>query len=147
MIKGILLPDHVQVNKYRLIVPGLPPLTFLTVGALEEELDNTDLPDRTNRSGGRTKPVEFDVTMPMHHTLERLAMESWFAENKDPITPTAQKVGTLIWYSQTRLITPSYSLLQLYPYKRGTPEGDLDNDGEVAALTWGMKTSEVLPLT
>ena len=146
-IKSTLLPDHVQVNKYQLTVAGLPPLLFTASSGLEEELDSVELPDRTTASGGRTKPVEFEVTQPMHHTIERLAMEAWYTEGKDPVSPTYKKIGTLIMFSQSNIIQVSYMLIGLYVFKRTTPDLELENDGELATIVWGMKADEVEPLS
>lgn len=143
-IKSILLPDHVQVNKYQLIVAGMPPMIFTAMSSIEEELDTVELPDRTTASGGRTKPVEFDLTQPMHHTLERLAMEGWYsAESSDPVLPTYKKVGTVLAFSQSNIIQVSYMLIGLYPFKRTLPDFELENDGELATIVWGMKADEV----
>jgi hypothetical protein len=147
MIKGIILPDHVQINKFSLSVPGLIPLTFLTISGLEEELDNTDLPDRTNRSGGRKKPIEWEATHPLHHVAERLALETWYEMNVDPVVPGGVQAVTLRLFSQSRLIMPSFLLMDTWPFKRAIPDLDLDNDGEIAASTWGFKSSEIIPLT
>lgn len=147
-IKSVLLPDHVQVNKYQLLVAGLPPLLFTMVSSIEEELDTVELPDRTTASGGRSKPVEFEVTQPMHHTLERLAMEAWYTgETTDPVLPSYKKVGTLLSFSQSNLIQVSYMLIGLYPFKRTLPDFELENDGEMATIVWGMKADEVTLLS
>lgn len=146
-IKGVILPDHVQVNKYLLSVAGLPPLLFTAVSGIEEELDAVELPDRTPQTGGRVKPVEFEVTQPMHHNLERAAMELWFRECHDPVTPTHKKLGTLTLFSQTLLNQPSWSLVGLWIMKRALPDLDLDNEGEMAGIVWTMKANELIPLT
>jgi len=146
-IKGVIFPDHVQMNKYTLQVAGLSPMLFTAVSGIEEELDATDLPDRTPQSGGRVKPIEFELTQPVHHNLERAAMELWYRECHDPILPTHKKVGTLIMFSQSLLNQPSWSILGMFPFKRALPDLDLDNDGEMAAIVWSMKASEIIPLT
>ena len=147
MIKGVILPDHVPVNKYQLIVAGLPPLLFTAIGGIEEEIDAVDLPDRTPQTGGRKKPIEFEVTQPMHHNLERAAMELWFVECQDPVSPLHKKIGTLTMFSGTLFNQPSWTLLGLWVSKRALPDLDLDNDGEMATIVWTLKASEMLPLT
>jgi hypothetical protein len=146
-IKGVILPDHVQVNKYQLTVAGLPPLLFTAISGIEEELDAVDLPDRTPQTGGRVKGVEFEVTQPLHHNLERAAMELWFRECHDPVSPLHKKLATLTLFSQTLLNQPSWSLLGLWIMKRALPDLDLDNDGEMAGIVWTMKANELIPLT
>ena len=146
-IKGVILPDHAQVNKYQLTVVGLPPLLFTAISGIEEELDSVDLPDRTAQSGGRVKSVEFELTQPMHHNVERAAMELWYTECHDPVSPTHKKTGTLSLFSQTLLNQPSWLLAGLWPFKRGLPDLDLDNEGEMATIVWTMKADELTPLT
>ena len=143
-IKSVLLPDIVQVNKYQLLIVGMPPMTFTAISGIEEELDTVELPDRTVASGGRTKPVEFDVTQPAHHIIERLAMESWFSMCKDPVLPLHKRVATLLLFSQTNLMQVSYMLMGLFPSKRGLPDLEMENEGEMGTLVWTMKADEML---
>lgn len=145
-IKGVILPDHVQVNKYLLTVIGMPPLTITAISGLEEELDVTDLPDRTKATGGRTKPVEFDITLPAHHVIEQRAMELWFAQSKDPVLPTHKRLATLTLFTQLGLPLVSFALVGTFPMKRALPDLELENDGEMAGIVWSMSADEVLPL-
>lgn len=146
-IKSVILPDHMQVNKFTLDVGGMPPLTLMSVGGMEAELDTVDLPDRTSHSGGREKPQEFDIVIPMHHKQEIAAMELWYQANKDPVQIDAKRVGVLSVFSQSDIAQKSWMLNGLYPMKEGIPELDLDNDGEMASMTYGMKCDERQPLT
>lgn len=146
-IKGTILPDHVQVNKFQLQVVGLPPLTPMAISGIEEELDTVELPDRTSQTGGRSKPVEFELTIPMHHQLEQAAMESWFDECKDPVSPLHKKVATLLAFSQSNITQKSWFLSGLFPSKRALPDFELENDGEMANVVWTMKADELLPLS
>lgn len=143
-IKAVLQPDHIQVNKYTLMVAGMPPLTFTAISGIEEELDVNEMPDRTIATGGRTKPVEFDVTQPEHHLIERLAMEAWFSECKDPVSPLHKKVGTLLQFSQTDLVQVGYMLIGLFPSKRALPDLEMENEGEMGSLVWTMRADELL---
>lgn len=142
-IKSTIQPDHFQVNKYTLLVAGLPPVLFTTIGAIESELDDTERPDRTRASGGREKPGETEVTQPAHHLIERAAMEAWFEECKDPVSPTHKKLGTLTVQSQSGLLLMSYALIGLKIMKRALPELDLSNDGEMGEITWTLTYDEV----
>ena len=137
-MKHVLLPDHMPVNKYELAVAGIPTITFTTVGALEEELDKIDLPDRTAASGGRAKPVEFDVKVPMHHVEEIAAMEAWYEEGQDPVSPGYQKTGALSNLSLSGLSRFMTTLYKLWVFKRATPELDMNNDGDMAEKTYTM---------
>lgn len=143
-MKHVLLPDHIPTNKYVFTVAGLPPITFTSVGALEEEIDKIDLPDRTAASGGRTKPVEFDVKVPSHHAVEIAAMEAWYEEGQDPVSPTYKKVGTLAMISLTGAQQYVATLIGIWNYKRGTPELEMNSDGELTEITYSLCTDQVI---
>ena len=68
-MKGVINPDHIPVNKWQLIVVGLPPLTITEQSGIEDELETTELPDRTIASGGNRKSAEFTIMIPTHHTV------------------------------------------------------------------------------
>jgi hypothetical protein len=144
--KGTIKPDHIPVNKFMLLVAGLPPLTILKASGIEEELETVDLPDRTRASGGSTKPVTFDVATPLHHVVEQAAWEAWYKEAQDPTWPTAKKVGTLVLQSISGAVFRSFSLLGLFVHKRALPELDMANEGELATVTWTLSADDVLPV-
>jgi hypothetical protein len=145
-VKGVLQADHIPLNSFRLVIVGLPDLVLTGVSGLEEELDVTNLPDRTIASGGRTGPVEFDIMQPLHHTAEYLAMEAWFRESQDPAPPTYRKVGMLVLPSLSQSRERSYTLVGLFPRRRALPDFEMDNEGELSVVTWGMACSQVLPI-
>lgn len=145
-MKGVIQEDHIPLNNFRLTVPGLPDFVFTAVTGLEEELDVTQLPDRTVASGGRTNTVEFDVMLPLHHVAEQLAMELWFRESQDPAPPTYRKVGTLVLPTLSGQGERSFTLVGLFPRRRTLPDFEMENEGEMAAATWGMVASEIIPL-
>ena len=145
-VKGTLGPDHIPVNKYSLLVVGVPEITVLSVSGIEEEIDTVDLPDRTKASGGQTQAIEFEITTPTHHTTEQAAMEAWFQESQDPVLPTYKKVGTLVMTSLSGEIVRSHSLVGLWPMKRALPELDLSNEGELAITTWTLCADDILPI-
>lgn len=144
-IKGVIQPDHVQTNKYDLRVIGLPPLVITAISGIEEELDTTDLPDRTKATGGRTKPVEFDITIPAHEIVTQKAFELWFEECKDPVTPTHKKIGTLTTFTQSNLPLVAFTLDAMMPIKRALPDLEMEGDGEMSEHVWSMSADEVFP--
>lgn len=144
-MKGTIAPDHIPRNKYKLLVQGLPPITWTSVGSLEEELETVDIPDRTAASGGNTKPVEFNVKHPTHHPAERIAMENWFVEGQDPVSPQYKKIGTLIKTSISGLQSVTYILQGLFVCKRVTSELEMANEGELDELEWTMKCDQIFP--
>lgn len=145
-LKFVIQPDHIPVNNYQLLITGLAPITFVSIGALEKEMDKVDLPDRTTASTGRTKPGETEVKVPAHHTVEVAQMEAWFQEGKDPITPTYKKTGSLTMISGSRLINKQLTLIGAWVYKGGTPDLEMNDDGEMAVMTYTLCWDDILGL-
>lgn len=143
-MKGVILPDHIPLSKYRFNVAGLPEILFTSFGAMEQELDTADLPDRTKASGGRTKAGETEVKLPMHHQVQVAAMESWFAEGSDDVDPSYKKVGTLSGISLSGLIRQTFTVFGCFLNKRTTPEFSLDNEGELAEMAYNMCWDDIL---
>lgn len=154
-IKGIIDQDYVPVNKFTLTIADqfTPlPMVFTKISGIEEELDTVELPDRTVRTSGRPKPIEFEVTQPMHHEKERLQMELWFAHCQDPVSPTYKKIGTLNMSHQSGGgllggIPVAYFMEGLFITKRSLPDLDLENDGDMAEITWTLKADTITPVT
>ena len=145
-VKGEILPDHIPLNKFQLLVAGLPPLLFTEIAGLEEELEAVDLPDRTKATGGNTLPVEWTAMHPLHHIVEELALEAWFTEAKDPVSPTYKKDATLLMFSNTGAIIKTYALPGTFISKRVIPDMDKANEGEMAANEWTFQTDQINPL-
>lgn len=145
-IKGEVQADPILVNKYKLLVAGLPPILFTSISGLEEEIDVVDLPDRTVSSGGNTQPVEFTAMQPAHHSVEVLLMEAWYNENKDPISATAKKAATLVLLSGTGSKIRAYTLTGMWPCKRKTPDLDYSDEGTMAQLEWTFKVDSMIAL-
>lgn len=145
-MKGEIQADHIPVNKYTIQVLGLIPLTAVNVSGIEDELQTTELPDRTMASGGNRGPTEFELTMPMHHTLEQAAMEVWFRESQDPVLPTYKKPVTLIHTSISGKGGRNFTLLGVFPKKRTLPDLEKANEGEMANVVWTMSADDVVPL-
>lgn len=145
-MKGAIQPDHAAVNNFELLVVGLGLLTPIDISGIEDELQTVDLPDRTTASGGNRGPVEFTMSLAAHHTAEQVIMELWFQEAQDPVTPTYKKVGTLLLKTIGSNIARSYSLIGLYTSKRGTPDLERENEGDLAVIEWTMKADDMLPI-
>jgi hypothetical protein len=144
-MKGQIEPDHMPVNKYELRVIGLADLAPLSISGIEEELQRVDLPDRTKASGGQRNPTEFDMTIPLHHTIAHAAMELWFKESSDPVLPTYKKPCTLVFPSISNNTSRLFMLQGVFPCKRALPELDKSNDGEMAMVTWTMSVDNIIP--
>jgi hypothetical protein len=143
-IKGVLDGNRVQVNKFQLFIAGvsLPPV-FTRISGLEVELDAIDLPDRTTRSGGREKPLEFEVDQPMHHTVELLSMEAWWLMCANTV-PGYIRVGALVMYDEYGFARKTGTLTGMWISKRSHSDLDLDNDGDMAIITWTIKADDLV---
>jgi hypothetical protein len=143
--KGTIKADHIPINKFQLLVAGLPPLTVIKVSGIEEELEVVELPDRTMASGGNTKATEADVETPAHHVVEQAAWESWYAQAQDPVVPTYKRTATLLQQSLSGAIQRTWTLTGVFPKKRGLPDLDMGNAGDQAVITWALSIDDVLP--
>lgn len=143
-MKAVLLPDHIPVNDFLLVVPGGPPkIEFITIDGIEEELDTVDLPDRTSVTGGDTKPVEFGATHPYHHIVEDTFLESWFVEGQIA-TLTYKKPATLINKSISNIVIRSRLITGMFPFKRKTADLDMANEGEMNMKEWTFKADRTV---
>lgn len=145
-MKGVIDPDHIPVNKYELNFLGIVGLTPTEVSGLEDELETTDLPDRTRASGGNRGPSEITIMLPMHHTVEQAAMEIWYRECQDPVLPTYKKVGTLRHNSLSGNISRSFTLNGSFITKRVLPDLELENEGEMASVEWTISVDDIIPI-
>jgi|SRR5690606_2416877 len=145
-MKGEIQPDHMPANKFTLQVVGLVDLRVQEVSGLEDEIQVVDLPDRTVASGGVRNATEFDIMIPMHHTPEMAAMEAWFRESQDPVSPTYKKPCTLIHHSISGAADRSYTLLGVFPKKRTLPDLDKADEGEMTLCTWTLSVDDIVPL-
>lgn len=145
-MKGEILPDHIPINNFELLVLGLPSLTPTEISGLEDELQTTELPDRTRASGGNRGPSEFTMMLPMHHLVEQAAMEIWFRSAQDPVLPIYKLVGTLVHKSISGTTLRTYSLLGAFPSKRVLPDLEKENEGELALVEWTISVDDILPI-
>jgi len=145
-MKGTIQQDHMPVNKYELIILGMPTIRFTEISGIEEELEVVDLPDRTKAPGGHTKPVEFTAKTMMHHLVEQAGLEIWFQESQDPVSPLYKKIGTLLHKSLTGRTLRSYTLTGVFPTKRALPDLAMENEGEAAQVEWTFSADDVLPI-
>lgn len=145
-MRGEVLPDHIPINKFTLLVVGLPPMYFNKIAGIEQELQTVELPDRTTASGGNTTPVEFTAETMMHHSIDQLALELWFKEGQDPVSPLYKKAATLIHKSLSGGSFRSFTLVALYVSKRKLPDLDKALEGDAAVIEWTFKADDMLPI-
>lgn len=145
-MKGVIQGDHIPVNKFQLLMAGLPPLVITELSGIEDELETADLPDRTVASGGNRKATEFTMMIPMHHLVEQAAMELWYREGQDPVLPTYKKIGTLVHQSISGAVLRTFTLVGVFPKKRGLPDLEMVNEGEMAGVEWTMSADDIEPI-
>jgi hypothetical protein len=146
MQAGNISPDHMPLNKYELLIVGMPKITFITVGSFTDATTEATLPDGTVASGGKSAPIEFNVTVPRHHLVDVALMDNWKKQGRDPIDKNYKKTGTLISYSGTGAVFKSEQLRGLWVRDKTTPEFDMGNDGEMAVNTYVMRADGVDPV-
>lgn len=142
-MKGILSPNHIPLNKYKLFVVGLVPLTPVTIGEIEEELQTVDLPDRTRASGGYTSPTSTEVGIAMSEHAQMFAMEAWFADCQGSVAANYKKSATLIYEPIGVGISRIYQLHGVFPQSRGTPAVAMENEGELAVVSWTLSIDSI----
>ena len=143
-MKFSIRDDHIPVNKYRMDVAGIIPITFTTIGSFDIERDTVDLPDRTKASGGRSKAGEVEVKVPMHHYDQVAAMDAWFAEGLDPVSPTYKKVATMTLLSLTSLGQRSSTVIGANVSKKADPDKEMNDDGNMAEMAYTICWDDVI---
>lgn len=133
-------------NKYRLTVPGMKPITVVSVTGIEEDLETVNLPDRTTASGGQRGPVSFSIGVPAHHSDEIASLEAWYKESQDPVSPTYKKNATLTLISLTSTRKLQFQLRGSFVCGRHIEEQSMANEGEMNVITYPMKADECFPV-
>lgn|SRR5574343_147814 len=146
-MKGAIQPNHVSKNNFELQVIGLPPITFIEVGDIPEQVDKVDLPDRTRASGGTKQAGEFSVMVPSHHDVEVAAMEAWYKEAQDPVAPTYKKSGVLIKKGIDGSVIRTYTFTGLWVSERNMTSVALENEGEMDTIEYLLNFDDIIPTT
>lgn len=145
MLKGKIEEKHYPLNKVQLLVSGLPEIVITTTDDIEENLTVVTMPDRTKRSGGQTDAIEFTGMLPMHHEAQRLALDFWYKQGKDPVQDGYRKAGSLVFTRVDGRILP-FEFTNLWISGRTVPGSDMSNDGEAAILTYKFQADEITPV-
>lgn len=146
-MKGVVQNDIIPKNKYKLFVVGFAPITAIEVSGIEDEVQTSELPDGTIATGGRKPPIEFTFSTPFHHTIEQKALEGWYQEGQDPVSPGYKKEMTLTFLSNSGLVLRSYSISGAFLSKRALPAGEVASEGEMTMVTWTCKADDINPLS
>lgn len=145
-MKGEIQPDHIPINKFLFQIVGLIPIYVSEISGIEDELNVMELPDRTVVSTGTRQATEFTMMLPLHHGAEQTAMEAWFLESQEPISPTYKKPCTLTFESISGGKTRNFSLSGVFPKGRNLPDLEKANEGEIAMVEWVMSADDILPI-
>lgn len=142
-LKGVIQSGHIPVNKFKLLVVGVIPLTPITVSGIEEELETIDLPDRTKASGGQTKAGTFTAKFAEHHKAEIDGLEKWFNDSQDPVDPAYKKPVTLTRESIDGKQVRSWSLTGVFPTKRKLPDLEMKNEGQMGEMDYTFSFDDI----
>lgn len=142
--KYTLKPNPILTTNYRLQIVGLPDIPFVTVGGLEQEIPKVELPDKTTASSGRTNPGEIEVAVPAHEILAIVAMDLWFQEGQDPISPAYKKVGNLTNDSGNALSVYTKTIVGAWVSKEGTPDLAMGEDGDMSVIKYTIQYDGLL---
>ena len=139
-MKGVYPTDHLPINKFRLLVDGLPDnLVVIKLSGLEAELETVELPDRTMASGGNVKGGEFTIETPLDDSAEHAAMEEWFKKGHDPVQPDYKKDCVLVHTSISGQKEVAYNIMGTFVSKRKLPDLEMANAGDPAVVEWTCK--------
>ena len=75
----------------------------------------------------------------MHHAVQVAAMNVWYIEGQDPISPGYKKTGTMVYYSGMLLRQFTITIIGLFVSKEGTPDTEMNDDGEMAVMKYTLK--------
>jgi hypothetical protein len=145
-MKGQILEGHIGVNHYEMKVLGLIPFTFTNISGLTSETTVVELPDRTQASGGEEMVGEFTAQMPAHHEAEVAALDIWLQEGRDPVLPTYKKAATIISKDIHGAAKLTHGASGLWISKKETPELSMENDGDMAIVTYTFKYDSLVRL-
>lgn len=129
-LQGVIQQDIIPSSKYTLVVPNLlaDKIVFTSVKGLEREIPQIELPDRTVVTGGQPGPTELTVEVPLHHTMEILAMSTWFIEAQDPVVASYKRIGLMSYTSNTGDIVRAYSLIGVWCCSEKLPDAEMKSD-------------------
>jgi hypothetical protein len=143
MFKNIIPANRVQLNKYMLTIePAVGQILATSIGGLEEEIDAAELPDRTKRSGGRSKSVTFDIKVPSHD-LSNVAMRVWYEQCKAALLGYL-KIGTLVIFTEFGSPGLTRTFYNMWISKCSEPDLEMENEGTMHVTTWTIEADEII---
>lgn len=142
--KGVISKDIIRLDKYIITIDGVD-LKAIRVGESNQTMKVVELPDGTAASGGRTEASEFEIEIPEHETKERLLLDKWWSDCKDPISPSAYKVVTITRTSGTGGVSVVEDRVGCFV--KGRRGGEMSYDGgseEMATLIYSISCDDVI---
>ena len=130
-----------------MLVLGLPSIVFTKAGGAEQEVGSTDLPDKTKASGGQPEPFDIECELPLHHSSEVEAIEEWYDQGKDPVSPLYKKTATMLYKAQDDTVVKALSYMGAWISKLKYPDGEMENSGDMGVLVVTISVDDYAPLT
>lgn len=146
MVKCVINPDELKVNKGKLIVAGIVPILCTEIKGLKAEGELATLPDQTNVSGGRNKAGTFTIKIPAHHFITVRALEEWKKKAMDPQDTDTKKSATLIFLSGTNLKFKSWALEGVWVVTETMPDMELKDEGNEAEVEFTLSFDDINPI-
>lgn len=145
-MKGVLREDHIPSNKFTLSVPLVAggQFTPISVTGFDRKVGVVDLPDRTKATDGVSKAINFEMTLPAHHSDEIAAMELWFRESQDPVSPLYKKPGVFTQESLTGRIVRKWELIGLWTSGPKNDDSKLADEGTMVTITYQMHCDDAV---
>jgi len=143
-IQGIMQPDHAPINAYEFLILDLPKIVFTKVDGAEEEVETVDLPDRSQASGGNTKPVEFTAQQALHHKVEVAALEVWYNLGRGNVAEGYKKNGSMVYKTISGAVAKVIPMTEIFIKKRKYPDVDMENAGDAGMIVWTFSAKLVL---
>jgi len=135
------------VNKYQFAMVGLivPVIDFVSVTIGEQEIPMVEMPDRTRVTSGQTSPVEITAKVPSHHTDQITAMQLWYREGQDPVTPTYKKAGVLTVFSGEGN-SINWTVTGAWCSKYNIDDLDMANDADAHYVEFTIQVDDLTPI-
>lgn len=137
--KGVIAPDEFSIGKAKLLIAGVPVIVLTSMKGIKSDTESADLPDGTSVSGGRTKPADFTITVPAHHTSDVAFLEKLRAKALDPIQPDYKQDWTILFFSKTGMKFKGWNIKDCWVAGENIPDEDLSKPADMAEIEFSVK--------
>jgi hypothetical protein len=146
MIKGVISPDELKVNKGKLLIAGMAPILCTEIKGIAFEMEKANLPDATTVTGGRIKPGEFTIKVPAHHLVEVRLLEEWMKQAKDCVNSDYKKTATMMFFSASCTKFKAWNMTGVWCFKEVLPDAELKDEGNEAEIEFGFSYDDGNPV-